>query len=331
MRVGNDRYILDELLAQGGVASVYRGTDTQTGELRAIKVLRLQDDGNTVVRLEHEARLMRRLEHPNVLDVYELGHEGDTHYIVMELADCSVADAVEEAGKIDPAQAVRWMLDVLSALDAAHAEEVIHRDVKPQNLLLCHGGRVKLADFGIALVASAEERATDVHALLGSGVFMPPEQAEDARSVGPQADIYAVATTLFYLLTGGNPLGLYDAGENSPRWHGVPEPLVPILQKAAHRTPRLRYTTATAMARALRSVDLENLEAADRSERFTAPMRPQRATRNPAEAIEVARTVARLGPADTAPPPEVGRPWGVMAIVLLGLALVAVAASMILT
>jgi serine/threonine-protein kinase len=196
---------------------------------------------------------MVRLDHPHVLRVFELGIDQGRSFVVMELADTSLQDRLDWDGPLPPSEVVSIGIQLLSALSAAHAAGVIHRDIKPHNLLLC-GGRVVLADFGIASITEDLGVQTRTGMMMGSLAYMPPEQRLDARSAGPRSDIYAVGSTLYALLTGGNPVDLFAAPPSSPRWLGIPPPLLTVLQRACAYEPSDRYPDAAAMAAALKEV-----------------------------------------------------------------------------
>ncbi len=245
------RYEVRDHIGSGGAATVYHVYDPVLRIDRALKLLHGQTGPHQQARLEQEARIMVRLDHPHVLRVFELGIEQGRSFVVMELADASLQDRLDKEGPLPPSEVVNIGIQVLSALSAAHTAGVIHRDIKPHNLLLC-GGRVVLADFGIASVAENRGVQTRTGMMMGSLAYMPPEQRLDARSAGPRSDLYAVGSTLYALLTGGNPVDLFAAPPSSPRWLGIPPPLQTILQRACAYEPSDRYPDAAAMAAALK-------------------------------------------------------------------------------
>ncbi|MEZ4322698.1 MAG: protein kinase [Myxococcota bacterium] len=246
------RYIVGELLGQGGMAVVCTAFDRSLGVDRAVKILVPGSAARATVRrrLKAEARAMARLQHPNILAIHDVGVEGDLDYVIMDLADGGSLQNRVEAGPLEPDEALRIMVQVLSALAAAHAAGIVHRDVKPHNILVDHNGRALLADFGIALL-SDDERRTRTGVAMGSLAYMPPEQRLDAARVGPSADIYAAGTTLYALLTAENPVDLFLADTESARWTRVPDPIRPILQRACQRLPEDRWPNAAAMAGAI--------------------------------------------------------------------------------
>ena len=250
--LADGRYQLCDALGAGGTASVWRATDTSLGVERAIKLLDHDGGGSSRLRdrLKAEARAMARLsDHPNILRVYDIGHDGGRDFVVMELAPGgSLADWIERNGPMPPGQCLDYGMQILAALSAAHGEGIVHRDVKPHNVLLDSRQRALLADFGIALLDGDRLRTTRTGMAMGSLAFMAPEQRLDARSVGPEADIYAVGTTLYNLLTCENPIDLFTAKEDSDRWRGIPAPLRPVLRRATAYEPADRYPSAKEMA-----------------------------------------------------------------------------------
>lgn len=249
-RIG-DRYEVRDCIGSGGAATVFRVYDPVLRVTRALKLLHGQTGAVQQARLEQEARIMVRLDHPHILRVYDLGVDQGRSYVVMDLADGSAQDLLERDGPLRPSEVVSIGVQLLSALSAAHAAGVIHRDIKPQNLLM-FGDRVVLADFGIASVADDRGVATRTGMMMGSMAYMPPEQRLDARAAGPRSDLYAVGSTLYALLTGGNPVDLFAAPPTSPRWAGIPQPLLPILQRACAYEASDRYSDAVALAEALK-------------------------------------------------------------------------------
>jgi DNA-binding NtrC family response regulator len=253
------RYRLMSMLGEGGVAAVWRARDMRTGVLRAVKLLPPSSSGSQLraQRLLREGRVMMRLRHPHIVRVYDAGDSPFGPWYAMELIPGgTLEDHVRREGRLRPSVAVRWMLETLEGLAAAHAVGVIHRDVKPSNLLIDENDRVVIADFGIALVGDSATRETRTGAMLGSMLFMAPEQRLDARSVGSSADIHAVGATLFYAVTGGTPVDLFLTPHDSPRWDGVPAPLRSVVQRAVDIEPERRYPTAEAMAAALHEAQL---------------------------------------------------------------------------
>ena len=238
---------------------MYRATDLQLGVDRAIKLIGggvKRERSSLRRRLKDEARVMARLAHRHVLEVYDVGEDGDVDFVVMRLAGGgSLADELRAKGQLSRGRVIRVGMQMLAALEAAHAQGIVHRDVKPQNLLLDDDGTVLLADFGIALIdLPGVFRGTRTGAAMGSLAFMAPEQRVDASRVTAAADIYSVGATLYTLATGRSPMDLFVAGGDSERWWVVAPGLRTVLFRATRYAPEDRYLSATEMAAALTSL-----------------------------------------------------------------------------
>lgn len=197
---------------------------------------------------------MAQLDHPNIVRIHDIGDEDQHWYFVMELApDGSLATWMRRNGRCPPAEALGFMYQVLQGLDHAHVAGVIHRDVKPHNMLLS-GERIKLTDFGIARVLASGKgsaRITGTGDTLGTLAYMSPEQRLDPRKVGPPADIYGVGATLYILLTGRRPFDLALATLDSAVMERLPVPLRPIIRRSTAHRPEDRYQSAREMAEAI--------------------------------------------------------------------------------
>ncbi len=251
------RYRVLSVLGQGGMATVYRALDTRLQVHRAIKVLdpAVAQSAQVRARFESEARTMARLQHPNLVTVMDVGEDADRTYIVMELLDGgSLHDRIEREGPLSPRQASTVIQHVLGALRLAHSRGVIHRDVKPHNVLVDEDGVPKLTDFGIARVKTEDTR-TRTGAAMGTLAYMAPEQCINAKEVDERADIYGVGVTLYALLKGGEPAdSLYVSEIYASAMAGLPEPLVEVITKATRYRAADRYPSAEAMRDALAAV-----------------------------------------------------------------------------
>lgn len=238
------------------MARVFRARDTSLEVDRAVKLIPATGDRVRALarRLAVEARAMARLDHPNILAVYDIGEGEQGHWVVMDLAAVSLGDRLDVGGPMAPAEATLHIAQILDALESAHQRGIIHRDVKPSNILLDNNNRPLLADFGIALLQDDDRRYTRTGSTMGSVAYMAPEQRLDARTVDRRADVYAAASTLYHLVTGATPVDLFTAPDNSPRWHDVPAPLRPALSRATRLDPEERFPTAADFASALRAV-----------------------------------------------------------------------------
>jgi tRNA A-37 threonylcarbamoyl transferase component Bud32 len=259
------RYHLIRQIGSGGMATVYEAVDTRLRVRRAVKVLSQEYFGKPRIRerFEAEAQVMVRLAHRNIVAVQDLGVDGDTAYIVMELLEGgSLADRLERRGPIPPRQACLWLADVLDALGRAHALEVYHRDLKPQNILLGADGVPRLGDFGIAHLsevlveelwsdADRPHRETKTSMSMGTVPYMSPEQRQDAKRVGPPADVYAAGCTLYALLTAETPQDFYVVEARAAQIDGLPDVLREIIERATQYLPGERYPSAAEMRGAL--------------------------------------------------------------------------------
>lgn len=210
-RVLDDRYVIGERIARGGMASVFIATDKRLDRVVAVKVMHsgLGDDRQFTDRFVREARSAAKLNHPNVVAVFDQGSDGDVTYLVMEyVPGQTLRDVMREEAPMSPRRALALMEQVLIALSAAHAARIIHRDVKPENVLITPNGEIKVADFGLARAVSAATTATG-GTLIGTVSYLAPEivvnEGADARS-----DVYACGAVLYEMLTGLKP----HAGES---------------------------------------------------------------------------------------------------------------------
>jgi eukaryotic-like serine/threonine-protein kinase len=207
-----ERYTLLEVLGGGGMARVYLAHDNVLGRDVALKVLREQyaDDTDFVERFRREAKNAASLNHPTIVQVYDQGHTEDgDHYIAMEcVPGHTLAERIKRRGPLDPSEVAGIASQVADALAVAHQRGIVHRDIKPQNVLLTASGEAKVSDFGIARAASARTM-TEANVLLGTAAYMSPEQVRGER-VGPQSDLYSLGIVLYEMLTGELPYTAED-------------------------------------------------------------------------------------------------------------------------
>jgi eukaryotic-like serine/threonine-protein kinase len=261
------RYRLERRLGVGGMATVQLAFDTRLERNVAVKLLaeHLAEDSNFVSRFRREALAAARLVHPNIVQVFDFGLDDGTHrnFIVMEFVDGqSCAEMLREQGSLPVDEAVEILAQSCRGLDYAHRNGVVHRDVKPGNLLRGREGMVKLADFGIAKAAEDSD-ITKVGSVLGTAAYLAPEQAR-GEAAGPASDLYALGVVAYQLLAGRLP---YDAGSLTdlarlqesgppPRLDevepDVPPALATAVAVALHRDPEERYPDAAEMEKALR-------------------------------------------------------------------------------
>ncbi|MDR7543317.1 MAG: PASTA domain-containing protein [Armatimonadota bacterium] len=291
------RYEILDRIADGGMSTVYRARRQPDGLIVAVKVLRPQyaADREFIERFSREARAAEALRHPNIVQVFESGRDGDVHFIAMEYVEGSdLKGHVRRVGRLDPADAERIAMAVCEALDYAHRQGIIHRDVKPQNILLAPDGTVKVADFGIAR-AMAAVTITQPGTVLGTVHYLSPEQARGAP-VGRASDLYALGVVLYEMLTGRLPfegdtpvaIALKHLHERPPRPRLV-EPSVPlrlegIVLTALAKRSEDRYRSARDMATDLAGEtefwkDAPDAMEATRQFELPAPPSPRRRRR----------------------------------------------------
>ena len=267
------RYEVEKPLGGGGMAVVYLAQDTDLGRRVAVKLLaeNLADDQELRRRFVREARLAARLSHPNVVAVYDAGEEDGRPYIVMECVEGeSLAETVRREGRLEPDRVRELALQACAGLEHAHRAGLIHRDVKPGNLLVTGDATLKIADFGIAHAVEGT-RLTEVGTVLGTAAYLSPEQAS-GEPVTPASDLYSLGACLYELLDGRPPYGYETIGELLARrtW-GPPPPLgdVPAdlgesILACLARDPAERPASAAALARRLASAPAGPTTAATR-------------------------------------------------------------------
>jgi serine/threonine protein kinase len=255
--LSSGRYPLRGVLGQGGMATVYRSFDEMLQVERAIKVLSREMAGNEKIRMRFldEARTMARLKHANIVGVYDVGMEGDTPFIVMEMIEGgSVMDWVNGNGPMAPKAAAWATIGMLRGLAMAHSFGIVHRDVKPHNLLLTNQGVPKLTDFGIAHVGSKASSLTQTGSVLGTMAYMSPEQRRSTKDAGVTSDVYASGATLYVMLKGEEPFDLYSKELADELYEGIAPELREIIQVASSYRASDRYPSAKAMEDALLSI-----------------------------------------------------------------------------
>lgn len=256
MLLGN-RYRILESIGEGGMARVYRGMDTKLNRSVAIKVLYEQfaGDPDFLRRFKREAKAAAKLSHPSIVNVYDEGEEGNIHYIIMEYVDgYTLKEVIQRDGRLKPADAAQIVLQICDALVHAHGQKIIHRDIKPQNIIITGEGRVKVTDFGIAR-AAVDATITYGKSLLGSVHYSSPEQAR-GYCADQKTDIYSLGVVFYELLTGEVPfsgespisIALKHLQEDiippGKLVEGLPEAVEKIVVKAMHKEQNLRYASA---------------------------------------------------------------------------------------
>lgn len=258
----DDRYDIKEIIGVGGMANVYKATDVREGRTVAVKILReehLQDE-EVLRRFRNESKAIAVLNHPNIIKVYDMSFTGSDQYIVMELVDgITLKEYIEQQKRLRWKEAVHFTVQILRALQHAHDKGIVHRDIKPQNIMLLSDGTIKVADFGIARFSRASQQTVTDKAI-GSVHYISPEQAK-GEPTDQKSDLYSLGVMLYEMTTGTLPfdaespvtiaLKQIQAQPKLPRELNpeIPEGLQDIIVRAMQKDPSRRYQTAAEMLR----------------------------------------------------------------------------------
>jgi serine/threonine protein kinase len=260
----NGRFTVEKVLGVGGMGIVVRAFDTRLKVARAIKIFNpeLLAHERLVRRFQNEASIMAGIDHPNIVKVYDIGEVERHHFIVLEWIDGgSLAGFLDRSGFMHPQVALQMIYCVCDALSVAHKRGIIHRDIKPDNILINTDGIPKVTDFGIAHMEETEKkRLTATREAMGSPGYMAPEQMSDLASADARADVYSVAVTLWALVTALHPPGLlffHDLEESPELLNNVPVCLHEILKKAVAYKPADRYQSIAEFTLALKAIEQE--------------------------------------------------------------------------
>lgn len=328
------RYEIEREIARGGMADVYLARDRQLARPVAVKVLRSEfaRDPSFVERFRREAQNAAALDHPNIADVYDWGGDTGTYFIVMEYVEGqSLRDIIRTEGPLPGVVAARLAAEIADALAVAHRHGVIHRDVKPGNVLITATGQVKLTDFGIAANRfDASQGLTDTGLVMGTAAYFSPEQAQ-GHPVDGRSDVYSLGVVLFEMLTGTTPftgetpvaIAMKHVRETPPAMNrlvpDVPAQLQSVVNAALTKDIEVRYQSAEEMR-----VDLVDFT---RGRPLTFAYEPGAGAAPGSAPPTVAAAVARQMVPPPAPP---RRQWGGIVAAIIGLGLLAVVVGFLL-
>ena len=256
----SDRYQIIKAIGEGGMANVYLAYDTILDRNVAVKVLRgdLANDEKFVRRFQREALSASSLTHPNIVEVYDVGEDNGQYYIVMEYVEGkNLKDLIKKRGKLTISEVIDIMLQITDGMSVAHDSYIIHRDIKPQNIMILENGLVKIMDFGIAMAMNSTQ-LTQTNSVMGSVHYLPPEQA-NGKGATLQSDIYSMGIVMYELLTGSLPyrgdnaveIALKHLKEPLPsireKLPNIPQSIENIIIKATAKNPKNRYSDAREM------------------------------------------------------------------------------------
>lgn len=256
----NDRYQIIKSIGEGGMANVYLAYDTILDRNVAVKVLRgdLASDEKFVRRFQREALSASSLAHPNIVEVYDVGEDNGSYYMVMEYIEGKhLKELIKKRGKLTLSEVIDIMSQICDGLAVAHDSYIIHRDIKPQNIMILDSGLVKITDFGIAMALNSTQ-LTQTNSVMGSVHYLPPEQASGKGST-MQSDIYSMGILMYELLTGTLPfrgenaveIALKQLKEPIPnlkeKLPDLPNSIVNIVKRATAKNPKNRYSDAREM------------------------------------------------------------------------------------
>ena len=256
----DNRYKIIKSIGEGGMANVYLAFDTILERQVAVKILRgdLSDDEKFIRRFQREANSASSLRHPNIVEMYDVGEDNGKYFIVMEYVDGkTLKGLIKKRGPLNLSESIDIMLQLTSGIACAHQSYIIHRDIKPQNVMILEDGRVKITDFGIAMALNNNE-LTQTNSVMGSVHYLPPEQASGSGST-IKSDIYSLGILMFELLTGRVPFKGENAVEIAIKHMkdqipsvckynpSIPQSVENIILKACAKNPKNRYSSAAEM------------------------------------------------------------------------------------
>ncbi|WP_083710568.1 Stk1 family PASTA domain-containing Ser/Thr kinase [Microbacterium sp. RU33B] len=344
-RVLSGRYRIDELIGRGGMASVYRGYDETLGRQVAVKVLNrdLANDNAFRTRFRLEAQAASRMAHPAIVRVYDAGEDSETYpdgsvhpvpFIVMELVHGALLKDLVADGPVSVDDAIRYVDGILEALEYSHRAGVVHRDIKPGNVMVTDAGQIKVMDFGIArAVSDSSSTVAETTAILGTAAYFSPEQAK-GEPVDARADIYSAGIVLYELLTGRQPFRgespvavAYQHVSEAPLApsevnEAIPRSLDAVTLRALAKDPFQRYQDAAGFREALDAT----VDGKSPSKRKVGALTSELYGPNPRQAAETARSLRQLSTDTTMKRTQAGPPvaWIWAGVGLLAVLLIAV-------
>src|SRR6185437_4192886 len=281
-RVIKGRYKLIDELGRGSFATVYIARDTKNNRIYAIKVMHFEfaDDGELLARFQREAHILLQLSDPHIVRIFDYGDDNDLHYIVMDYIDGqNLKYHTLTHGPMEPLRALDYAQQISEGLDTAYKHGVVHRDIKPQNIVINSKDAVKITDFGLAR-SRETVTLTQSNVFMGTAYYIPPEQAESGRSADTRSDLYSVAAVLFEMLTGRPPfegetavdIVVKHMNEKVPSICRL-RPDLPIemdlfMQKAMAKSPADRYSTPQEFISAIEQLQkqIKAMQPTDRQE-----------------------------------------------------------------
>ncbi len=280
-----------ELIGAGGMGAVYKAHQAGLDRVVALKILpeAFGHDAKFALRFTREARTLAKLNHPNIVSVYEFGNVQDTHYFLMEYVDGSTLRDVVRARQLAPQHALTIVPHLCDALQYAHDKGVVHRDIKPENILMAVDGSVKIADFGLSRILGNEsqlEAITATHRVMGTPQYMAPEQFEGTHGVDHLADIYSLGVVIYEMLTGELPIGRFAAPSQKVE---IDVRIDEVVLRTLEKEPQRRYQRASQIKSDIQSITSTNNPAYAKTLVVEAePGGTERATRTTLEQQELA-------------------------------------------
>jgi len=288
-RVIKGRYKLIDERGRGSFATVYVARDTENNHIYAVKVMHLElsNDGELLARFQREAHILLNLSDPHIVRIVDYGNDNNMHFIVMDYIDGqNLKYHMITQGMMEPLHALDYSRQIAEGLDTAYKQGVVHRDIKPQNILINSKGVVKITDFGLAR-SRETVTLTQSNVFMGTAYYISPEQAESGRSADTRSDLYSAATVLFEMLTGRPPfegetavdIVIKHMNEKVPSIcrlrHDLPMDMDIFMQKAMAKSPTERYTTPQEFIAALDQLQ-QRIQAMPPIERVAGPGNEQK-------------------------------------------------------